>query len=742
MFRHGTTTSTKSQQSSRVSIRKPLNSKPQTLLKKQQQQQPISKKKLSFTNIKRHSSSSHIDGSGIGHVTDGTSTVTNELSPKILQFYTIEQYNRNRINNTIPYGSPVVIQGWLRSIRKQGKIAFLTLNDGSNISGVQAIIDPTWSTDSVYELLDNYSIPMGSAISLKGKIVQNEKKPHESPEGWEVQVEQLEIEGICDTQGYLPKLPERVTTTPTPEVNETQQGDDDNTQEDGKKKDKKKKKKLTPEEVAAAAIAAQQLETQLSTRPSQIEQIEDYSLAPYPLQKKFQTLEFLRQHPDTRLRTNTYAAIQRVRSTSMIALHNHFANNDFVCIQTPVLTPSDCEGGGEMFRVERTDKIDSLSSPSKDDYFFHRPAYLSVSGQLYAEIAASSLRRVYSFGPTFRAENSHTSRHLAEFWMLEPEMAFATLDELCTACEASIQDTIKSLLTKPTTFHDLQFFQQRYDNTLIDRLKHVSTTPFGRITYTDAITKLNQDIADKKVEFKVNGLNWGDDLGTEHEKYLAEQIFQRPVFVTNYPAKIKPFYMKVDDDSLLESLPKMIKQHNNNNNNNHHHLVVDDNDPDGSNDIMINVDPNTITTHRNESISTNLQSWTNYSKNAQNQSNQQQYDPTQPLFKLPKLNYTNNAHQDDITKMTVACFDLLVPGMGELCGGSQREERLEVLLTRINQYGLAMNEYQWYLDLRRFGTTRHGGWGMGFERFVAYVTGTDNVRDTTLIPRAPGLMQI
>ena len=354
----------------------------------------------------------------------------------------------------------------------------------------------------------------------------------------------------------------------------------------------------------------------------------------YPLQKKRMSVEYLRTMTHLRPRTNTFNAAFRVRGEAAYALHSFFHENGFTYVHTPIFTGSDCEGAGEMFQVTTLDLAnvpkteDGAVDYSKD--FFKKPVNLTVSGQLEAEAMAMALGKVYTFGPTFRAEESYTPRHAAEFWMIEPEMAFADLNTYMDTAEAMTKYVIRHLLK--TCPDELAFFNQFMDKGLIERLQLVANSDFGRISYTDAveILKKNNDNFQYKVE-------WGTDIQTEHERYLTEQVFHKPVFVTDYPKEIKSFYMRLNDDGK-----------------------------------------------------------------------------------------------------TVAAADMLVPGIGELIGGSQREERLDVLLARMEELGLKQSDYDWYLDLRRFGSVKHSGYGLGFERLIMYVTGIANIRDVLPFPRTCG----
>jgi asparaginyl-tRNA synthetase len=371
----------------------------------------------------------------------------------------------------------------------------------------------------------------------------------------------------------------------------------------------------------------------------------------YPLAKKRHSLEYLRTIAHLRPRTNTIAAVARVRSTLAGAIHSFFQQSGFVYVQTPLITASDCEGAGEMFRVTTLD-IDNVSKlPMKMDDdgktkldsvdynqdFFGKPAFLTVSGQLGGETHACALGDIYTFGPTFRAENSQTTRHLAEFNMVEPEMAFADLNAAMDNAENMLKYVVGQTLEKCT--EDLDFFNNFYDKGLKERLDKVVNTPFTRVSYREAIEYLQEEIAKDPSKWQFPDVKFGTDLATEHERWLAETKFNSCTFVYNYPKKIKAFYMR-------------------------------DNDEDGGE--------------------------------------------------------------------TVNAMDLLVPGVGELVGGSQREDRLDVLLTKMKELDLNPDDYWWYLDLRRFGSVPHAGYGLGFERLVCYATGIDNIREAIAFPRYPG----
>lgn len=355
----------------------------------------------------------------------------------------------------------------------------------------------------------------------------------------------------------------------------------------------------------------------------------------YPLQKKRHTLEYLRSISHLRPRTNTFQAVFRVRSQIAYAIHKFFQERDFVYVHTPLITGQDCEGAGEMFQVTTMD-LNKIAEEGKVDYeqdFFKKPVSLTVSGQLAGETFAQAFRNIYTFGPTFRAEDSNTTRHAAEFWMIEPEIAFADLEDDMILAEQMIKYIINYVMENAQ--EELQFFNKFVDKGLLERLNHVVSSDFGRVTYTEAVKLLEEH--NDEFEYKVS---CGIDLQTEHERYLTEKIFKRPVFVTDYPKEIKAFYMKMNEDNK-----------------------------------------------------------------------------------------------------TVAAMDLLVPGIGEIIGGSQREDDLVKLEERIAELGMKPEDYDFYLDLRKYGSTRHAGFGLGFERMVMYATGIANIRDVIPYPRTVGKCQ-
>jgi len=379
---------------------------------------------------------------------------------------------------------------------------------------------------------------------------------------------------------------------------------------------------LTPEAKQPFEIQAEEISVEGPSTPD------------YPLQKKKHSLEYLRTIPHLRARTNTFEAVFRVRSLAAYAIHKFFQERNFVYVHTPIITASDAEGAGEMFRVTSFDlnNIPRNEDGSVDDSqdFFGKATNLTVSGQLYGETFAQAFKNIYTFGPTFRAENSNTTRHAAEFWMIEPEISFADLEDDMELAEDMIKYIIKYVLENAP--EEMEFFNSFIDKGLLERLNHVANSDFGRVTYTEAIDILSKH--NDKFDYKVY---WGCDLQTEHERYLTEEIYKRPVFVTDYPKEIKAFYMKLN--------------------------------PDGK---------------------------------------------------------------------TVAAMDCLVPGIGEIIGGSQREDDLNKLTKRMEELNMDMSQYDYYLDLRKYGSSRHAGFGLGFERCVMYLTGIGNIRDVELFPRTVG----
>ena len=393
---------------------------------------------------------------------------------------------------------------------------------------------------------------------------------------------------------------------------------------------------------AALIVSGKLVATPNAKQPFEIQandiQVEGVSSPDYPLQKKRHTLEYLRTITHLRPRTNMFQAVFRVRSLIAYAIHQFFQERDFVYVHTPIITGSDAEGAGEMFQVTTIDPQNPpITENGNIDYtkdFFGKPTNLTVSGQLNGETFAMAFRNIYTFGPTFRAENSNTTRHAAEFWMIEPEFVFADLEDAMDLAENMLKYIIRYVLENAPK--EMEFFNQFVDKGLLDRLNHVVNSDFGRVSYTEAV-KILQEHNDK-FEYKVE---WGTDLQTEHERYLTEEIYKKPIFVTDYPKDIKAFYMKLNKDGK-----------------------------------------------------------------------------------------------------TVAAMDCLVPGIGEIIGGSQREDDYDKLMTRINELGMDAKDYDFYLDLRKYGSARHAGFGLGFERCVMYITGMGNIRDVLPFPRTVGTCEL
>ncbi|HYW21713.1 MAG TPA: asparagine--tRNA ligase [Nodularia sp. (in: cyanobacteria)] len=386
-------------------------------------------------------------------------------------------------------------------------------------------------------------------------------------------------------------------------------------------------------EVSGVLVASQGKGQRIELQAQAVKVYGEADPETYPLQKKRHSFEFLRTIGHLRSRTNSFGAVFRVRNACSAAIHQFFQERGFLWVHTPIITANDCEGAGELFSVTSLDLKNIPRTESQGiDYtqdFFGKPTYLTVSGQLEAEVMAMAFSNVYTFAPTFRAENSNTSRHLAEFWMVEPEMAFCDLDGNMDLAEAFLKHVFKYVLEKCP--EDMEFFNQRIDKTVLETADNIINNQFERLTYTEAVKLLEK--ADVKFEYPVN---WGLDLQSEHERYLAEQLFKKPVIVTDYPAQIKAFYMRVNDD-----------------------------------------------------------------------------------------------------EKTVRAMDILAPKIGEIIGGSQREERLEVLERRILAQGMQPEDLWWYMDLRRYGSVPHAGFGLGFERLVQFMTGMGNIRDVIPFPRTP-----
>ncbi|KAI9247830.1 asparaginyl-tRNA synthetase [Sporodiniella umbellata] len=413
---------------------------------------------------------------------------------------------------------PISVTGWIRSVRKQKQFSFATVNDGSSLKGIQAILNNK----------DTELLTTGACVQLTGQLIDSPGKEQEK----ELQVSEVKVLGLCDNT--------------------------------------------------------------------------------YPLQKKRHTNEFLRSQSHLRMRGNTSSSVLRVRNTATQGIHSFFGKHEFIQTHTPILTSNDCEGAGEVFQL------------NKSEEFFKKPVYLTVSGQLHAETMASSMSRVYTFGPTFRAEESLTSRHLAEFWMVEAEVAFVSLPQLLDVAEANIQETTRHVIQNCA--EEMEFFNKWIDKGIIEKLDKSINKPFVRMSYTEAVDLLSKH----KFTFPIK---WGSSLQSEHEKFLAAHCDQ-PVFVTDYPKELKPFYMRANEDNK-----------------------------------------------------------------------------------------------------TVGCFDLLMPGLGELVGGSMREERHDILEANMKKANMNLEEYQWYLDLRKYGSAPHGGYGIGFERLMLWLTGIENVREVIPMPR-------
>mmetsp|Transcript_26127 Transcript_26127/g.40049 ORF Transcript_26127/g.40049 Transcript_26127/m.40049 type:complete len:575 (+) Transcript_26127:101-1825(+) len=518
----------------------------------------------------------------IAWMTTDIAATTDSTTPSSSSSSSLMVMKRVKTANAMPSDDPVLIKGWVRTVRKQKTLAFVEVNDGSSMKGIQCVLLFDDIDEATKEAIG--SLTTGCSVEVQGKVVESQGQQ-------DVELSGTNLRLIGDCPGDT-----------------------------------------------------------------------------YPLAKKRHSLEFLRSLAHLRPRTNTIAAVARVRSTLAFAIHDFFQTQGFLYLQTPLITASDCEGAGEMFFVTTMD-MDEISKLPKEtipvaaktndnddnddkktkkehvvtdkvDYsqdFFGKKAYLTVSGQLGAETHACALGDVYTFGPTFRAENSQTTRHLAEFHMVEPEMAFADLTSAMDNAESMLKTVVKKVLDERLV--ELQFFQKFYDKKLQGRLTKLVDTPFVRISYRDAIGYLQEEIGKDPTKWQFPNVEFGTDLATEHERWLAETKFESAVFVYNYPKKIKAFYMR-------------------------------DNDDDGGE--------------------------------------------------------------------TVNAMDLLVPGVGELVGGSQREERLDVLLKKMEEQDLDPKDYWWYLDLRRFGTVPHAGYGLGFERLVCYVCGIENIRDAIAFPRYPG----
>ncbi|BCR21544.1 asparagine--tRNA ligase [Borrelia sp. HM] len=441
--------------------------------------------------------------------------------------------------------SKITVQGWIRTKRSNGKISFVEINDGSNIKGIQAVID---QENIQFEEKELKKLTTGASISLTGILILSPAKG----QTYEIKTTNFNVIGASDQETY-------------------------------------------------------------------------------PLQKKRHTFEFLREIPHLRIRTNTFGAVARIRNQLSYKIHEYFQNNGFLYINTPIITSNDGEGAGEIFRVS-TLNLNNIAKGQevnfKDD-FFGKQAFLTVTGQLHGEAYAMALSKIYTFGPTFRAENSNTTRHASEFWMIEPEMAFFTLEDNITLAEDFLKYILRETLNNCS--QDMEFFDNFIEKGLIKKIENVINSNFEVITYTQAIKRLEN--ATKQFEIRPY---WGMDLQTEHERYLTEEIIKKPTIVIDYPKKFKAFYMKINEDN-----------------------------------------------------------------------------------------------------QTVKGMDILVPRIGEIIGGSEREDNLEKLNQRIKELNLEVETLNWYLDLRRFGSTPHSGFGLGLERLIQYTTGIANIRDVIPFPRTP-----
>jgi asparaginyl-tRNA synthetase len=438
-------------------------------------------------------------------------------------------------------GKDIPVCGWIRSIRDSKHVGFISINDGTSLSGLQIVYD-----DTLENIAAIRSLNIGAALTITGILTATPQ----ARQPFEIQAKKIQIEGTSDPQ--------------------------------------------------------------------------------YPLQKKRHTMEYLRTIPHLRPRTNTFLSVFRIRSAAAQAIHQFFSERGFVYVHTPIITSNDCEGAGEMFQVTTLPWEQQSGIVNYQNDFFHKKTSLTVSGQLSGETYAMAFQKIYTFGPTFRAENSNTTRHAAEFWMIEPEIAFADLEDDMQLAEDMLKYVIQYLYEHNPG--EMAFFNQYIDTNLERKLMHVLRTPFAHITYTKAIELL---LAAKK-EFQ-HPVSWGCDLQTEHERYLTEEYVKGPLFVTDYPKEIKAFYMKQNRD-----------------------------------------------------------------------------------------------------QKTVAAMDCLVPGIGEIIGGSQREESYELLQKRMQELNMDTENYQFYLDLRKYGSARHAGFGLGFERLIMYVTGMSNIRDVIPFPRTAG----
>ena len=511
------------------------------------------------------------------------------------------------------YGTEVTVMGWVRTHRSSKAVDFIALNDGSTIKNVQIVVDP--ATVSVYAGTSCQSSASPATVSVyAGTSCQSSASPA----------------GLKD-----------VTTG------------------------------------ACIRCTGTLVESPAAGQPSEIQaaEIEIYGLCDntYPMQKKGQSFEVMRKNAHLRLRTNTFGAVMRIRHNMAMAIHTYFHEHGFYYFHTPLITASDCEGAGNMFQVTTKNlydlKKDENGSIIYDDDFFGQQTSLTVSGQLEGELGATALGAIYTFGPTFRAENSNTPRHLAEFWMIEPEVAFLDQEGLMDLEEDFIKYCVRWALDNCKD--DLAFLNQMIDKTLIERLESVLKDSFVRLTYTEGIEILQKAIADgHKFEFPCN---WGDDLASEHERYLVEQHFRKPVIMTDYPSAIKAFYMKQNPAAS----------------------------PSASS-------PCADTPCQPSSV-----------------------PAASPA--VPSVGY----HGIQAPAPTMQGTDVLFPQIGEIIGGSVREESYDKLMAEINNRGMETDKLWWYLDTRRYGSCPHAGFGLGFERLILFVTGMQNIRDVIPFPRTP-----
>ena len=533
------------------------------------------------------------------------------------------------------YGKEVTVKGWVRTHRSSKAVDFIALNDGSTIKSIQIVVDP-----------DNCPVTGGSApASTAGTSAPA------SPAGG--------VSVAAPAPASAPVSPAGGVSVAAPSLRDVTTG-------------------------ACIAVTGTLVESPAAGQPSEVQakSIEIYGLCDntYPMQKKGQSFEVMRKNAHMRLRTNTFGAVMRIRHNMAMAIHTYFHEHGFYYFHTPLITASDCEGAGNMFQVTTKNlydlKKDEQGKIIYDDDFFGEQTSLTVSGQLEGELGATALGAIYTFGPTFRAENSNTPRHLAEFWMVEPEVAFLDQEELMDLEEDFIKYCVRWALDNCKD--DLEFLNKMIDKTLIERLEGVLKETFVRLPYTEGINILQQAIKDgHQFEFPCN---WGDDLASEHERYLVEQHFKKPVIMTDYPREFKSFYMKQNDSvKNLEEVRRIQKNSEDN----------------SSAEVM----------------SSNFQS----------------------EAMTPSIGYRGAVAPGPTMQGT----DVLFPQIGEIIGGSVREESYDKLMAEVNRRGMDTTHLWWYLDTRRWGTCPHAGFGLGFERLILFVTGMQNIRDVIPFPRTP-----